>query len=162
MPANVHIIDRLSSIIAISFWWLQTLLLLRTQTQPGWKILLRPSITPYFFTLKRSPILWIINKTLSNLRVSLSDGDIFIGSAYLNVRLCYSKTAVEHYKLKSDTSIMVVVILCNFSKAVCMLLTCWNSRDFPLVIVGDTISSFLEDSDPTTKNMCVVYIPSII
>jgi hypothetical protein len=79
-----------------------------------------------------------------------------ITPTYHSVTSCYSKTAVGHCKLKFNIPIIVIVIVCNASKAICMLLTVWNTKEYPLVTLGDAIASFLEDPDPTTTNMCLV------
>lgn len=105
-----------------------------------------------YFPLQTGP-LWGSNKTLSNLQVSLLNN---ITSKYHNVTSCYSETATAHCKLKFNIPIIVIVIICNISIAVCMLITAWNTKDSPLVTLGDAIASFLEDPDPTTRGMCLV------
>ena len=52
-------------------------------------------------------------------------------------------------------SILLVVIGCNFSKAICMLVTVWKMNQPTLVTLGDAISSFLQFPDDSTDKMCL-------
>jgi hypothetical protein len=79
-----------------------------------------------------------------------------ITPTYHKVTSCYSQTTVGHCKLKFNISIIIIVIICNATKAICMFLTVWNAKEYPLVTLGDAIASFLEVSDPTTRNMCLI------
>ena len=69
---------------------------------------------------------------------------------------CLSKPVEERCRLQFSVVIMIVVIICNLIKTICMLLTLFYHRLQPLVTLGDAISSFLENRDPTTANMCLV------
>ncbi|KAF8247747.1 hypothetical protein K440DRAFT_292787 [Wilcoxina mikolae CBS 423.85] len=73
---------------------------------------------------------------------------------YGQVKECWSKKMDEVCKLQFSTGILSIVIVCNFVKALCMLLTLCE-RDFvPLVTIGDAIQSFLMNPDPTTAGIC--------
>jgi hypothetical protein len=124
------------------------------------------------FTLKStSYITWDLsysNKTLRYPQLTLNNTLIIhphsegptagqnVTPTYHSVTSCYSKRAVGQCKLKFNIPIIVIVIICNSTKAICMLLTAWNTKEYPLVTLGDAIASFLENPDPTTRNMCLV------
>ena len=74
-----------------------------------------------------------------------------------NVTSCCAKTTTNSpCKLVFDAHIIVIVIICNAIKALCMFLVVLKADDYPLVTLGDAIASFLEHPDPTTKGMCLV------
>ena len=50
---------------------------------------------------------------------------------------------------------MIVVILSNLLKTICMIVTVWKEKSATLVTLGDAISSFLDDPDPTTAGCCL-------
>ena len=68
---------------------------------------------------------------------------------------CLSKTVAEHCKLQFSVTIMIVVIICNTIKTVCMTTIAWKQHPEPLVTLGDAIASFLDRPDVTTKRNCV-------
>ena len=70
------------------------------------------------------------------------------------VQYCLSQPIVERCKVQFGLVIMSVVIVCNFLKGLCMVLTLWCHKSQPLVTLGDAIESFLRKADPTTENMC--------
>ena len=72
-----------------------------------------------------------------------------------HIQYCLSKTNKEHCQLQLSLIIMVIVMSCNFLKALCMCLVLWHQKSAPLVTVGDAIESFLRDRDLTTANMCL-------
>ena len=49
---------------------------------------------------------------------------------------------------------MIIVVICNLIKGVCVGLIAWNTDPQPLVTVGDAITSFLDEPDATTRNKC--------
>jgi hypothetical protein len=126
--------------------------------------------SPTNFTLKStSYITWdLSNKTLRYPQLTLNNTYIShpwtegltagqnITPTYHSVTSCYSKIAAGHCKIKFNIPIIVIVIICNSTKAICMLLTVWNTKEYPLVTLGDAVASFLEDQDLTTRNMCLV------
>ena len=71
------------------------------------------------------------------------------------VQYCLSKPIEEHCQVQFSIIIMSIVIVCNFSKAVCMLLALWRQKSQPLVTLGDALEVFLLKPDPTTENMCL-------
>lgn len=73
----------------------------------------------------------------------------------LGVKSCYSKVEPETCKVRFSRSIILVVILCNACKAVCMFMVSWKSEGSPLVTLGVAIASFLDDPDQTTKGLCL-------
>ena len=88
-----------------------------------------------------------------------SDGTSYTGfygtTGLSDVQYCLSKRVDTHCKLEFSLSIMVVVIICNLIKAVCMGIIAWKQDPEPLVTLGDTIASFLDRPDVTTKRNCI-------
>ena len=72
------------------------------------------------------------------------------------IEYCLSQTVPEHCQLQFSIKIMIVVIVANFLKLFCMLYTVWSHKIPTLVTVGDAISSFLQDPDPTTVDRCTL------
>lgn len=71
------------------------------------------------------------------------------------IEYCLSQPAESSCKLQFSLIIMVIVILCNFSKTLCMILTIWKPSSVPLLTLGDAIASFLDQPDPNTANNCL-------
>ena len=72
----------------------------------------------------------------------------------LSIQYCLSQPVPEQCKLQFSLAIMIVVIICNIVKAVCMGLIAWKGDPEPLVTLGDAISSFLNHPDKTTQGNC--------
>ena len=68
---------------------------------------------------------------------------------------CLSKRVREHCKLQFSLTIILVVIVCNMIKTVCMAMISWKQDPEPLVTLGDAIASFLDRPDVTTKRNCI-------
>ena len=68
---------------------------------------------------------------------------------------CLSVPAEEHCKLQFSLTIMIVVIVCNLIKTVCMSTIAWKQDPEPLVTLGDAIASFMDRPDLTTKGNCI-------
>ena len=73
------------------------------------------------------------------------------------VQYCLSQPVVERYKLYFGLPSMLTVVACNFVKCLCMVLTLWWQRSPPLVTLGDAVESFLQNTDLSTKDMCLAY-----
>ena len=73
-----------------------------------------------------------------------------------HIEYCYSQRTTEHCQLQFSIKIMVVVIIANFLKLLCMSYTVWSHKIPTLVTVGDAISSFLQEPDPATVGRCTL------
>ena len=63
---------------------------------------------------------------------------------HIPVDYCLSKPAKKQQcRLQYSSDILIVVIICNFIKAMSMLLMLWTQRTPPLATLGDAIASFL-------------------
>ena len=105
--------------------------------------------------------------TVSNPRdLSLNASALLAGSEYdklVNVTIpeityidyCLSKRVREHCKLQFSLTIMIVVIVCNMVKTVCMAMIFWKQDPEPLVTLGDAIASFLDRPDVTSERNCI-------
>ena len=73
-----------------------------------------------------------------------------------NILYCLSQTVDEHCKVQFSVGMMVVVIVCNVVKVVCMLWIAKQRDDMePLTTLGDAIASFLDEPDTTTNGHCL-------
>ncbi len=73
-----------------------------------------------------------------------------------HIQYCLSKRVEEHCKLQFSLAIMIVVIICNLIKTICMSIIAWKQDPEPLVTLGDAIASFLDRPDMTTGGNCIV------
>ena len=71
------------------------------------------------------------------------------------LQYCLSVPAEEHCKLQFSLTIMIIVIVCNLIKTVCMSTIAWKQDPEPLVTLGDAIASFMDRPDVTTKGNCI-------
>ena len=71
------------------------------------------------------------------------------------VEYCLSQRVEEHCKLQFSLVIMIIVMICNLIKTVCMGWIAWKQDSEPLVTLGDAIVSFLDRPDITTKGCCI-------
>ncbi|KAH9878106.1 hypothetical protein J1614_003323 [Plenodomus biglobosus] len=71
------------------------------------------------------------------------------------VEYCLSERAVPHCKLHFETSISIVIILLNLMKAALMFYVAFCIKEDPLMTMGDAVASFLENEDPSTRDMCL-------
>ena len=74
---------------------------------------------------------------------------------FYNVSFCWSQRTEEHCKLRFSLIIMIVVVICNFVKLVCLTYIAWRQDPAPLITIGDAITSFLEHEDVTTQGICL-------
>ncbi|KAL5319628.1 hypothetical protein ACEPPN_012683 [Leptodophora sp. 'Broadleaf-Isolate-01'] len=68
---------------------------------------------------------------------------------------CLSERVPELCQLQFIVPIMIMVIVCNTVKFACILLAMLLLKDWPLVVIGDAISSFLDDEDEMTLGQCL-------
>lgn len=73
-----------------------------------------------------------------------------------SVDYCLSEPMEEFCRLEFSMTIMIVIVVCNLIKTICMVLTVWKQKTPPLATIGDAIASFVEVPDRTTKGMCTV------
>ena len=72
------------------------------------------------------------------------------------IEYCLSQKTPEHCQLQFSVEIMVIVIIANFLKVLCMLYTIWRVKSPTLVTIRDAISSFLQSPDHTTIDRCTL------
>ncbi|KAF1848866.1 uncharacterized protein K460DRAFT_364812 [Cucurbitaria berberidis CBS 394.84] len=72
------------------------------------------------------------------------------------VEYCLSEKAEPHCKLHFEPNIAILITVLNLVKAALMFYIAFFISDEPIITMGDAIASFLEKSDSTTKNMCLV------
>ncbi|KAL8991876.1 MAG: hypothetical protein Q9169_007572 [Polycauliona sp. 2 TL-2023] len=71
------------------------------------------------------------------------------------VDYCLSRRVEEHCRLQFSFALLIVVVICNFIKAACMITMVYRRDTRPLITLGDAIASFLSDPDTTTQGNCV-------
>jgi hypothetical protein len=54
-----------------------------------------------------------------------------------------------------------MITLLQLIKAALMLCTVLSAHETTLIMIGDAVASFLEQEDPTTKNMCLLSLKDI-
>ena len=89
--------------------------------------------------------------TVNDWRYFDSSGQIFTLIEY-----CLSEKVDEHCELQFSVPIIVIVIIANLIKLLCMLYTVRTHRMPTIVTVGDAIASFLQNPDPTTDGRCTL------
>ena len=104
-------------------------------------------IDPQNLVLQTSKINGIVQHNVSDMNGTTS--------GLSSIDYCLSKRVSEHCKLQFSLTIMIVVIVCNTIKAVCMTIILWEQELEPLVTLGDAIASFLDRPDVTTKRNCI-------
>ena len=94
-----------------------------------------------------------VDHTLKNaFSWTLSDDS---NSLFWPIQYCLSQPVPEHCQVHFSIIIMGVVMVCNFSKALCMLLALRRQSSRPLVTPGDAIEEFLVKPDRTTRLACL-------
>ena len=73
-----------------------------------------------------------------------------------SIEYCLSQKTLEHCQLQFSIDIMVVILVANFLKLLCLLYTIWRVKSPTIVTVGDAISSFLQDPDHATIGQCTL------
>lgn len=106
----------------------------------------------------RLPYDWICNSMQisgpCNINTALASADSWAIEG-ASVQYCLSQNVDEKCSLQFSRDIMILVIICNVVKFICMVLVVLNSKEPVLVTIGDAISSFLDIRDQTTLDMCV-------
>ena len=70
------------------------------------------------------------------------------------VKYCVATITTPHCKVEFSQTIIIVIMTFNVVKMLIMLYLVFLPET-PLVTVGDAISSFMANSDPATRNMCL-------
>lgn len=96
----------------------------------------------------------------------LCQGDFGYGSTYgqiyapscgpaehAPILYCLAQPFHEQCRLNVSMSMLVVVIVCNLVKILCLLATLYMRKLQPLVNLGDAIASFLQNPDQSTEGM---------
>ncbi|KAF2475426.1 uncharacterized protein BDR25DRAFT_279479 [Lindgomyces ingoldianus] len=72
------------------------------------------------------------------------------------VHYCLSEKAPPVCKLQFSVGIAILVTILNFLKGGVILYTVFYVNEEPLMTMGDAVASFIEKTDPTTRNMCIL------
>lgn len=107
---------------------------------------LKEVCTDHIDEIKRLPDQWRVGEYCSE---GVCDKD------YWPVEYCLSARAVPHCKLHFEPSISIVIIMLNIMKAALMFYVAFCIKEDPLMTMGDAVASFLENEDPSTRDMCL-------
>jgi len=66
------------------------------------------------------------------------------------VEYCLAQPTSEHCSIEVSTSLLLIVVICNLVKVVCLIGTLRLPRFQPIAIVGDAISTFMSEPDTIT------------
>ena len=94
-----------------------------------------------------------VDQTLKNAS-SWALSNLWIPGSWL-IQYCLSQPVSERCQVHFSIIIVGVVMVCNFSKALCMLLALRRQNLRPLVTLGDAIEEFLVKPDRTTRLACL-------
>lgn len=95
-----------------------------------------------------------ISPNTANLRSNPSAWQPGINGQYISY--CLSEQVPEKCRVQSSLHLATVVIVLNLAKAAIMLSLAFRVKESPLMTIGDTVASYLWQSDPLTENMCLV------
>ena len=69
-----------------------------------------------------------------------------------DIDYCLAEKAESHCKLYFNTLLLLLVLLCNIGKLLCLFSTLMLARYDPLITVGDAIASFISFPEESTMN----------
>lgn len=92
--------------------------------------------------------------TLESVVSDIRNGGNWTIGQYGVAKECWTERTNEQCKLQFSTTILSIVIICNFVKALCMLLVFFERDFYPLATIGDAIQSFMQEPDPYTSGIC--------
>ena len=72
------------------------------------------------------------------------------------IEYCLSQNTSEHCQLQFSIEILIIVVIVNLVKLVCMLHTVSSNDTNTIVTLGDAIASFLQDPDSSTIGRCTL------
>ena len=73
-----------------------------------------------------------------------------------DVDYCLSEVVPQNCSYSGNLPIVVVVIICNFIKMICMFATAFRLGPGGMITIGDALASFLTYPDFTTKGRCLL------
>ncbi|KAJ4286430.1 hypothetical protein N0V90_013129 [Kalmusia sp. IMI 367209] len=108
--------------------------------------------TPYYLDI------YSINATNSFQYRKNGSGELGIDemSREWEFSYCLSEIVPAKCQVQFSQSILWVVIACNASKVILMVLILWRLEHQTIVTIGDAIQTFLQRPDPTTENCCLM------
>lgn len=92
---------------------------------------------------------WIRGQDPTSWEIIIEDWESD-ASATVKAQFCLAEQFPPACSVQLSIGLMVLVIICNAVKASCILATATRREFKPLVTIGDSIESFMEDPDPTT------------
>ncbi|KAF8542363.1 hypothetical protein BDD12DRAFT_876690 [Trichophaea hybrida] len=84
----------------------------------------------------------------------VNSGNEWAINGYGVVKECWAEKRGADCRLQFSTTLLWIVIVCNFIKALCMILSLLMHDFIPLATLGDAIQSFMREPDPTTAGIC--------
>lgn len=81
------------------------------------------------------------------------DSDFPYRGVWISVDYCMAQKAPEQCKIFLSIPFLVVVIICNCSKLICLAILLSQTHQHPLITFGDGIAEFLQSPDKLTSNV---------
>lgn len=100
------------------------------------------------------PANWILDPVTFDYHADIVETPL--DDDFIQVRYCLSETLPSRCQLQFNLPLLIIVIIFNAGKVVCIAVVATRMKDHPLVTVGDAIASFVKKPDPQTKDMCLV------
>lgn len=72
------------------------------------------------------------------------------------IEYCLAEPTESHCTIRIYTTLLILVIVCNSIKMICLTSTVFFIRLEPLATIGDAISSFIQQPDPNTTQARLV------
>jgi hypothetical protein len=77
------------------------------------------------------------------------------------IEYCLAQEFQPHCTVSISTTLLIVVIVCNVIKILCLGITLFARNFEPLVNIGDTVESYLRRPDPTTVKMGALEVGTV-
>lgn len=87
------------------------------------------------------------------LRFSAYDPEMgIVKSFHAPIEYCLATETRSHCTIRTSTILLAIVVACNTVKFLCLMATLLLRSFEPLATVGDALSSFIQEPDPTTSH----------
>ena len=71
------------------------------------------------------------------------------------ISYCLAQQVEPRCELQFSIAIMIIVLVCNMCKGLCMAVMIWRPDWLPLITIGDAVASFIQQPDPVTLGSCI-------
>ncbi|GME48760.1 uncharacterized protein LTHEOB_7249 [Neofusicoccum parvum] len=115
-----------------------------------------PTPDPYYWICSNPSWYWkadypVCSNALGSIEAHASNWTVY---GY-RIRYCQSESVDPKCRLNFNLPVLVIVIVFNAIKVVCICFVARRMRDQPMITLGDAVASFLRSPDAATKGMCL-------